>query len=187
MGDTGKKESKTELYRYFDKDGVLLYVGISLSAVLRQSSHKLLSSWYDEAVTMTIERFETRSLALSAEKKAIMSEKPKHNVLHNKNDLTLHFEARADIERLRLFGRTVVYKPMYTAIEVADILFPDSKSTAKKKVLNLIHDNKIKAIVTYEIHKKDAHGNDITQRKYAITGWELIDFIESLEAGTVTL
>lgn len=187
MDETERKESKTELYRYFDKDGTLLYVGISLSAVLRQSSHKLLSSWYAEAVTMTIERFETRIMALSAEKEAIISEKPKHNVMHNKINLTLYFEARADIERLRLFGRTVVYKPMYTTSEIADILFPDSKSTAKKKVLNLINENKIKAIVTHEIQKKDAHGNDITQRKYAITGWELIDFIESLEAGTVTL
>lgn len=187
MTDAERKDAKTELYRYFDKGGELLYVGISLSAVLRQSSHKLLSSWYDDAVTMTIERFATRAEALVAEKSAIISEKPKHNIVHNKGELALCFEARADVERLRLFGRTVVYKPMYTTAEAAEVLFSDSGASAKKRVLKLISENKIKAVLTYEIRKKDAHGRDTVQRKYSITGWEIIDFIESLEAGSVTL
>ena len=35
-----------QLYRHFDCDGVLLYVGISLSTVARLCEHKHSSKWY---------------------------------------------------------------------------------------------------------------------------------------------
>jgi len=72
---------KTHMYRHFNKAGELLYVGISLSAVQRLSNHSN-SKWFDEISHITIEQFDTRAAALSAEKQAIIEESPKYNVQH---------------------------------------------------------------------------------------------------------
>lgn len=74
---------KTALYRHYNKDGVLLYVGISLSAVARLSQHNHKSCWAHEIVNMTTEWLGSRPEALIAEKKAIKEEKPLHNIAHN--------------------------------------------------------------------------------------------------------
>ena len=73
----------TDLYRHYNKNDELLYVGISLSAINRFIGHKS-KDWIDEVSRVTIEKFETRELALIAECKAIQSEKPKFNIRHNK-------------------------------------------------------------------------------------------------------
>jgi hypothetical protein len=71
------------LYRHYDRHRALLYVGISLSAVQRLDGHHRDSHWFDEIATITIERFSNREKAEAAEKKAIIEEKPLHNVLHS--------------------------------------------------------------------------------------------------------
>lgn len=74
-----KRKGKTSLYRHFDKDGQLLYVGISLSHVARLAQHRDSSHWYEEITHVTIEWYETRVEAELAETRAIGSEFPKHN------------------------------------------------------------------------------------------------------------
>ena|SRR6266481_3007054 len=68
------------LYRHFDDDGVLLYVGQSCCAVCRLSSHRN-SEWFKSIALVTIERHANRSAALAAEHKAIETERPKFNKL----------------------------------------------------------------------------------------------------------
>lgn len=70
----------TQLYRHFDREGRLLYVGISLSTIARLSSHKNAAPWFDQIATITVEHFPTRRLALIAELRAIRDEQPAHNV-----------------------------------------------------------------------------------------------------------
>lgn len=70
----------TDLYRHFDADGNLLYVGISLSAFERFRQHKRTSSWASKAVRMEMERFPSRDEALAAEAVVIRSEKPMFNI-----------------------------------------------------------------------------------------------------------
>ena len=41
---------QTCLYRHYDKDDKLLYVGISISAYTRLSQHKINSKWASTAV-----------------------------------------------------------------------------------------------------------------------------------------
>jgi hypothetical protein len=72
----------TKLYRHFDKDGRLLYVGVSLSAIVRLASHKQASEWFDQVTTVIIETLPTREAALIAEKLAIQNEKPLYNIEH---------------------------------------------------------------------------------------------------------
>lgn len=69
-----------ELYRHFDKNGVLVYVGISNSALLRTANHRDQSKWFDQVVRIEIERFPSRADALAAEEKAIITEKPTFNL-----------------------------------------------------------------------------------------------------------
>lgn len=76
------KAGYTDLYRYYDKDNKLLYVGISVSAITRQGQHKDSAVWYPEFTHMTKETFRTRKEALLAEKLAIKQEHPIYNITH---------------------------------------------------------------------------------------------------------
>lgn len=73
--------SQTELYRHFDADGNLLYVGMSISSVARLGEHRRDSHWFNAISVVTIERFETRELCSEAEYQAIKNEKPMHNTM----------------------------------------------------------------------------------------------------------
>jgi predicted GIY-YIG superfamily endonuclease len=70
--------SITQLYRHFNSDGQLLYVGISLSAVSRLRAHKS-SSWASSIARVDVKTFSTREEALVAERLAIQTEYPMHN------------------------------------------------------------------------------------------------------------
>lgn len=72
------------LYRHFDKDGNLLYVGISLCYIIRLSQHKSQSSWFPNIASSVIEKFNSRFEAEIAETNAIESEHPLCNVVHNR-------------------------------------------------------------------------------------------------------
>jgi hypothetical protein len=64
------------LYRHFDKNGALLYVGISLSAFGRAAQHRMGSRWFNAVKSMTIEAFPTRKAARRAEIAAQQTERP---------------------------------------------------------------------------------------------------------------
>lgn len=74
--------TRTDLYRHFDADGKLLYVGISLSALQRTMSHKH-SGWWEMVTRIEIERHNTRDEALDAEREAIKTERPEFNKMHS--------------------------------------------------------------------------------------------------------
>lgn len=74
----------TSLYRQFNSEGTLLYVGVSFSAVYRTSQHRKNSPWYREIANIKIEHYETRQEALDAEILAIKFEKPLYNKIHSK-------------------------------------------------------------------------------------------------------
>jgi hypothetical protein len=70
----------TDLYRFYDHDGRLLYVGISFSAVARASQHRAEKPWWPDVANMTVEHLPSRAAAMAAELAAIRTEKPIHNV-----------------------------------------------------------------------------------------------------------
>jgi predicted GIY-YIG superfamily endonuclease len=75
--------SQTALYRHWDSDNNLLYVGISLSAMQRLAQHKEKSRWFSKIASVTIEYHPTREAALLAERAAIANERPAFNVVFN--------------------------------------------------------------------------------------------------------
>lgn len=77
-----KPTHKTTLYRAFNNQDELLYVGISNNFMTRLYQHQSKSKWHKLAATMTLQHYETRELAEQAETAAIHNEKP----LFNKRD-----------------------------------------------------------------------------------------------------
>lgn len=73
----------TALYRMFNSDARLLYVGISLSACERFSSHATTKSWWPEVERIELTHYESRAAAQRAERAAIRTENPVHNVAWN--------------------------------------------------------------------------------------------------------
>lgn len=72
--------SPTTLYRFFDADDRLLYVGISLSVVERLRAHRSDKHWFPDLARATFENFDSRREAAAAELAAIKAEKPIYNV-----------------------------------------------------------------------------------------------------------
>lgn len=71
------------LYRLFDEDGVLLYVGCStrpFARFVQHASHGRTTNWWHEVASVTFEHFDARRPALAAEKVAIEQEAPRYNV-----------------------------------------------------------------------------------------------------------
>lgn len=81
--------TQTALYRHWDADDNLLYVGISLSAVTRLAQHVAGAHWSHDIASVTIQYHPDRSAAEAAERKAIAEESPRHNVAHAANDNTV--------------------------------------------------------------------------------------------------
>lgn len=74
----------TALYRHFAKDGALLYVGISLTPILRLKSHRKDSPWFREICRIEMEWFPSWTEAEEAERLAIQNEGPRCNKAHVK-------------------------------------------------------------------------------------------------------
>lgn len=73
----------TDLYRYFDSNGKLLYVGISVDSLERACQHQHSSEWFKLFTSMTRQTYPDRKSAKQAEIKAIQEEKPLYNKHHN--------------------------------------------------------------------------------------------------------
>jgi len=73
---------RTAVYRLFDVDGVLLYVGISNHFGQRWERHAKVQPWWPEVQRQTVEWHPTRKDAADAETVAIKDEHPRFNVVH---------------------------------------------------------------------------------------------------------
>ncbi len=73
-----------QLYRLFDADGTLLYIGISYSAIARYAQHKADKPWIGNVCRIDIETHDvSRAEIEEMERAAIIAEKPAHNKKHN--------------------------------------------------------------------------------------------------------
>lgn len=72
--------TRTALYRHFDADGTLIYVGVTANPLQRLAAHECGSAWIQEIARTDYEWFPTLALALAAEATAIRSERPRYNI-----------------------------------------------------------------------------------------------------------
>lgn len=71
--------TETALYRHFSKDGMLLYVGISIDPFRRNAQHEDGAPWFREVTNISVEWHPTHTDALRAEQAAIAMERPRFN------------------------------------------------------------------------------------------------------------
>ncbi|MBD3549842.1 GntR family transcriptional regulator [Streptomyces sp. JV180] len=74
---------RTALYRLYDSDDVLLYIGISNNPEARWERHKMFRPWWPEVASKDVKWFPSRVAASTAEEDAIQVEAPRFNGTHN--------------------------------------------------------------------------------------------------------
>lgn len=176
VGDTGHRimSTKTELYRHYNGEGSLLYVGVSLSAINRFIQHKQISDWSSQVAKIEIEVFETREDALEAETLAINNENPAYNIQKKKKECKTFLDVRSEDAKIQLVSRVVNYDVLYTDEQAASVLM-----TGKSAIRKWIDNKKLGGIIREKIHK--TRYGDKPTRKYFVSGWQLIDFIENCQ------
>jgi hypothetical protein len=114
---------RTAVYRLFDADGVLLYVGASNNLDVRWGSHATDKPWWSEVADRKVVWFETRSEALAKETRAIEDEKPRYNILGTPRHREVSAARKVDIETLPWFA------------EIRDSLMASDDPTVRAKAL----------------------------------------------------
>jgi GIY-YIG catalytic domain len=151
---------RTQLYRHFDKDGRLLYVGVSISALQRLAQHQTSSAWVPTIAKILVEAYPTREEALEAEVIAIRRERPMFNI-KDAEDLGEKVAAEEiDLKRCRPRGRVVEFKPVYSFAEAARLL-----RCSERVLRGMIKDGRLDCI---QLSKTDR----------VLSGWQIIDFLE---------
>lgn len=163
----------TQLYRHFGKDGELLYVGVSLSAVARLSAHGAVSPWFRDIVRVDVEIFPTRAEALLAEKRAIQTENPLHNKAMKPKDVRLaeiKGQPRSDLAQMsrdEWIERIVRFGICY-----------DEKSAAH--ALNVTASAIRRLIAAGTIGHFLVPNSTGTKMLVRISGWHLIEYMEAM-------
>lgn len=75
---------RTFLYRLFDAEDRLLYVGITNQPRRRFHHHRTTKTWWADVARHELETHPNREVASAAEIAAITGEHPVHNVVHNR-------------------------------------------------------------------------------------------------------
>lgn len=70
------------LYRCFDADSRLLYIGITANPPRRFRHHRGVKDWWAVVANIQLQTFETREALEAAEQSAIQSEQPRYNVAY---------------------------------------------------------------------------------------------------------
>lgn len=96
-----RAEGKTSLYLYYDRNDLLLYVGITARGVSRNREHNATKEWWPFVARQEVEHYPSRSAALAAERSAIRAFHPPFNIQHNPG----HELARDAYLSLRSEGR----------------------------------------------------------------------------------
>ena len=79
-GDVSRNQT---LYRLFNADDELLYIGITQRQMVRFHQHSRDKGWWSEVARIRIEHYPTREDVERAERDAIRSEKPRYNIVWN--------------------------------------------------------------------------------------------------------
>lgn len=77
-----QQDVPTALYRLYDVDSRLLYVGIADTPDVRWAQHAKDKHWWGDVAERFVHWMPNREAALEAERRAIQREAPLHNVVH---------------------------------------------------------------------------------------------------------
>ncbi|MFD3520457.1 GntR family transcriptional regulator [Streptomyces sp. NPDC058653] len=109
MTDDQPSAEPTALYRLYDADGNLLYVGITNNPKVRFGNHGRSKPWWPEVELKQIVWLDSLQEAEEAERLAIASEGPRHNISNN----------ALKIAGLKRSGKRVSYKDIANDLRAA--------------------------------------------------------------------
>lgn len=67
----------TVVYRLFDDDGVLLYVGVTGNWDVRERSHRCTKAWWDQVANVEFVNYDNAATARADERQAHFDERPR--------------------------------------------------------------------------------------------------------------
>lgn len=76
------------LYRLFDADQTLLYIGCTIDFPKRLAEHRRKQPWADRIIWWLFDHYPDQASALVAEEEAIKAESPEFNAMYNGAGLT---------------------------------------------------------------------------------------------------
>lgn len=89
-------ERPTALYRFYDADGDLLYLGITHDLKIRWTTHRLQQAWWHLVARKTVEWHDDRASALEAEAVATKAERPRFDKTLFESPRTRYEDPRRD-------------------------------------------------------------------------------------------
>jgi predicted GIY-YIG superfamily endonuclease len=98
------------LYRAYDAQGVLLYIGITMNPGNRFAQHSEDKPWWADVAEIRVEHFGSRKRVLAAERAAIQAERPRFNVIHNTGNRVAHISQRHQLVENQ--GRLCFFRDM---------------------------------------------------------------------------
>jgi predicted GIY-YIG superfamily endonuclease len=175
-------EGANFLYRHFNKEGKLLYVGITNRVGRRIKDHVKTSGWFERVKSITLESFDTREDVVQAEIKAIKTENPEYNKQHKQTPRDFHKKNKSldsgpavavgfKDQSVDVLLRRLVIQPVYTLKEVSALFGFNGDTMARR----LIEWGDIGFIQVK--NPRSRTGRMMT----LITGWQLISYFEYKE------
>jgi hypothetical protein len=89
------------VYKYFDAQKILIYVGITSAGALRNRQHNSDKAWWPFVAEQSVEHFDSRDMAHACEVALIQRYRPPFNIQHNPD----HKDLRAAYIGLHQSGR----------------------------------------------------------------------------------
>lgn len=172
------------LYKAFNDDNELLYIGISMRAAQRFHEHGKFSGWFEEVSKITVEWFPSREDAMDAEREAIIKYHPKYNIQHNgkksKHSKTADdFDADGVTAKIvdghYISAKRVELQPVYKLQEVAALL-----GCSGQRVSQYIDNGELGAMEWSRNTRKVKDSDEIREYvTYRVSGWQILDFLDS--------
>lgn len=75
-----RQNGAATVYRFYDAEWRMIYVGISANAPIRFEQHRTVKTWWREVAFIRCDHFLTRNEALRAETDWIRQERPRYNL-----------------------------------------------------------------------------------------------------------
>jgi predicted GIY-YIG superfamily endonuclease len=117
-------DEPTAVYRFYDRGGALLYVGITSNLSNRFEQHASDKFWWRQVVRKTAVLYGSRAEAAAAESRAIITESPIHNIAGigpagTQDERLKRLERRIASSQRLVLGETFTFGP--EVLEYADI------------------------------------------------------------------
>lgn len=114
---------ETSVYRHYDSDNILLYIGISQDFLSRTFMHKRSAHWWRQIATIKVEHFSAREDAEIAEKLAIIKERPIFNTTYSTDPLLPQKKITRWHDGIRPRNKvTIIYPDEYGIESKAELL-----------------------------------------------------------------